>query len=66
MVKHAGAQGWAGTGARTCYCSRAISGHPVDTLDGDQVVFDHINNPESAYAQTVILTAVKALWRIGI
>jgi hypothetical protein len=44
----------------------AKSSDPVDTLHGDQVVLEHVNNPESAHAQTVILTAVKALRRTGI
>jgi hypothetical protein len=42
------------------------SSSPVDTLHGDQVNLDHINDPEPAHAQTVILTLVKTLRRVGI
>jgi len=46
-------------------CS-ARSFDPVDTLHCDQVILDHINNPEPAHAQTVILIPVKTLRRGGI
>jgi hypothetical protein len=46
--------------------TQARSSNLVDTLHCDQVILDYINNPEPAHAQTVILTQVKTLWRVGI
>ena len=46
--------------------SPAKSQNPVDTLHCDHVILDHINDPEPAHPQTVILAPVKALRRAGI
>jgi hypothetical protein len=46
--------------------SSAGSSNPVGTLHCDQVILGHINNPEWACAQTVILALVKTLRRVGI
>lgn len=39
---------------------------PVDAFHRDQVILDHINNPESAHAKTAILTLVKSVPRMGV
>jgi hypothetical protein len=46
--------------------SPAKSKNSVDTLYGEQVILYHVNDPELAYTQTVILTLVKTLQRVGV
>lgn len=39
---------------------------PVDALHSDHVIINHINEPEPAHAQPVVLALVKTRRRVGI